>query len=228
MSSSMSRLIWDNSMLSLKSSDKSLPFNPISKTPFLKNKEYAWNLQGRSCRSLQYLINKPMNQQTMFVIRSNVNPPPAGVPDPSGPPSGSLRNWIVGIVLTFVLPFFTHKWGSFLLLKNKIDKKIETTEHVVKGIEKVAERVDKVIDSITDDLPEESKLKKALVFVDEIAEGVAKTAHVADTIINKVEEAEDKLDSFIHQENQKGEETAQKAKDKESQEITAQDQENDK
>ncbi|KVH98521.1 hypothetical protein Ccrd_023260 [Cynara cardunculus var. scolymus] len=200
MSSSMSRLIWDNSMLSLKSSDKSLPFNPISKTPFLKNKEYAWNLQGRSCRSLQYLINKPMNQQTMFVIRSNVNPPPAGVPDPSGPPSGSLSNS-----------------DEFV---DKIDKKIETTEHVVKGIEKVAERVDKVIDSITDDLPEESKLKKALVFVDEIAEGVAKTAHV--------EEAEDKLDSFIHQENQKGEETAQKAKDKESQEITAQDQENDK
>ncbi|KAJ9560420.1 hypothetical protein OSB04_005580 [Centaurea solstitialis] len=173
----MASFSWANSMLSLKSSDnnRSLVFNPISKASFLKNKDSAWNLHGRSCRSLQM----------KFLIRSNVNPPPEA-PNPSGSPSGSLRNWIVGLVLTFVLPFFTHKWGSFLLLKNKIETKVETTEHVVKAIENVAERVDKVIDSITDDLPEDSKLKKALEFVDEIAEGVAKTAHVADDIIIKV------------------------------------------
>ncbi|KAJ9560467.1 hypothetical protein OSB04_005627 [Centaurea solstitialis] len=219
----MASFIWANSMLSLKSSDnnRSLVFNPISKASFLKNKNSAWNLHGRSCRSLQM----------KFLIRSNVNPPPEA-PNPSGSPSGSLRNWIVGLVLTFVLPFFTHKWGSFLLLKNKIETKVETkvetTEHVVKAIENVAERVDKVIDSITDDLPEDSKLKKALEFVDEIAEGVAKTAHVADDIIIKVEEAEGKLDSLIQHENEKREETAEDAKNKEGQEITAQDQENDK
>ncbi|KAI3685259.1 hypothetical protein L6452_34498 [Arctium lappa] len=219
----MSRFIWANSILSLKSPDKSLPFNPISRKSFLKNKDSAWNLHGRSCKSLQSL--RSMDQlQTMFVIRSNVNPPPEA-PNPSGSPSGSLRSWIVGLVLTFVLPFFTHKWGSFLLLKNKIEIKLETTEHVVKGIENAAERVDKVIDSITDDLPEDSKLKKALVFVDEIAEGVAKTAHVADDIINKVEEAEGKLNSLIdHHEYRKREEIAQEAKSKDGQEITAQEQ----
>ncbi|PWA56973.1 hypothetical protein CTI12_AA418160 [Artemisia annua] len=68
---------------------------------------------------------------------------------------------------------------------SKFDQKIETTEHVVKAIENVAERVDKVIDSITDDLPD-SNLKKALEHLDEIAEGVAKSAHAADDIIIKV------------------------------------------
>jgi hypothetical protein len=55
----------------------------------------------------------------------------------------------------------------------------------VKAIGNVAERVDKVIDSITDDLPD-SKLKEALEHLDEIAEEVAKSAHVADDIIIKV------------------------------------------
>ncbi|MFS7913063.1 hypothetical protein Hanom_Chr02g00137291 [Helianthus anomalus] len=60
------------------------------------------------------------------------------------------------------------------------------TEQVVKTIENIAEKADKVIDSITDNLPKDSELKKKLEFVDEIVEGVAKGAHVADKFINQV------------------------------------------
>ncbi|KAI7743747.1 hypothetical protein M8C21_007761 [Ambrosia artemisiifolia] len=155
-----------------------------SKTPFLKNKEYAWNLLGKSCKNSSMWKNQ---RTTTFVTHSNINPPPEAAPLPSGSPSGSLRNWIVGIVLTFVLPFITHKWGPLLLLKT-----------------------DKVIDSITDNLPKGSQLKKNLEFVDEIVEGVAKSAHVADKFINEVEEAEDKLESLITHENSKGDKVDKK------------------
>ncbi|KAI3806722.1 hypothetical protein L1987_22636 [Smallanthus sonchifolius] len=224
MSSSISRFTGSDFMLSLKPNDEPRFFKSVSETPFLKNKEYAWNLLGISCRNLSMSKNP---QTTTFVRHSSVNPPPEA-PVPSGSPYGSLRNWIVGIVLTLILPFFTHKWGSLLLLKNKVDKKIETTEHVVKTVENVAERVDKVIDSITDDLPEDSKLKKGLEFVDEIAEGIAKGAHVADKTINKVEEAEDKLESLITHENSKGDEIPHEEEDKEDQEITEQKRKSDK
>ncbi|KAJ9560423.1 hypothetical protein OSB04_005583 [Centaurea solstitialis] len=49
-----------------------------------------------------------------------------------------------------------------------------------------------------------------------------------DMEMEQVEEAEGKLDSLIQHENEKREETAEDAKNKEGQEITAQDQENDK
>ncbi|XP_076924139.1 uncharacterized protein LOC143586482 [Bidens hawaiensis] len=195
-----SRFIRADFMSSLKPNNEPMLIKPLSKTGSLKNKEHAWNLLDKSFINLN-MSKTP--QTTKFVRHSNVNPPPEA-PLPSGSPSGSLRNWIVGMVLTFVLPFFTHKWGSLLLPKNKVDQKIETTEHVVKIVEHAAERADKVLDSITEDLPKDSQLKKALEFVDEIAEGVAKSAHVADEIINKVEEAEDKPESFVTHENSKG------------------------
>nr|XP_043638545.1 uncharacterized protein LOC122609581 [Erigeron canadensis] len=228
MSSTISRFIWVDAMLSPnKTTDKSLLLKPMLRKPFLKNKEVARNLHGNSLRSLHYLSMSSMNMHTSNFVRqsNNISPPPEA-PLPSGSPSGSLRNWIVGMVLTFILPFFTHKWGSLLLLKNKVDKNIETTEHVVKDIESVAERVDKVLDSITDDLPNDSKLKKALVALDEIVEGVAKGAHVADDIIIKVEEAKGKIESLIEKENSKRVEIHQVDEDKEDQEITTQE-END-
>ncbi|KAI3785036.1 hypothetical protein L1987_44145 [Smallanthus sonchifolius] len=144
-------------------------------------------------RSLQY---DPMIPPRSFVIRNNITPPP-GVPLPSGPPSGSMRNWIVGIVLTFVLPFCTHKWGPLLVLRNKVDNVVNTAEYIMETIEAVAEKVDNVIDNITDDLPEDSELRKRLEAIDVVVEGVAKNAHIANDIIDKVEEVEDKLESLI-------------------------------
>ena len=46
--------------------------------------------------------------------------------------------------------------------------------------------------------------------------------------MEQVEEAEGKLDSLIHHQNRKGEETAEEAKNKQGQEIAPHDQENDK
>ncbi|KAL7615970.1 hypothetical protein Lser_V15G00077 [Lactuca serriola] len=219
MSSTISRFSGAIPKSSSKPINQSVFLNPIPKTYFLKNKKSAWSLHGRSCRSLQYLSMSINLQTATFVRQSNANPPPEP-PLPSGSPSGSLRNWVVGLVLTFILPFFTHKWGSWLLYKNQVDQKLERTEQVVKTVESVAVKLDKFIDGITDNLPEGNKLRKALEFADEIAEGVAKTAHVADDIINKVEEAEDKLESLIHQENSKEEKEI--PQDKEDHEITSQ------
>ncbi|KAK1413044.1 hypothetical protein QVD17_34757 [Tagetes erecta] len=214
MSSSFSRFMGADFVSSLKPNDEFGFFKPVSKTLFFKNKEYAWMLFGNSCKNLSMLKTL---QTTTFMRHSNVNPPPEA-PLPSGSPSGSLRNWIVGMVLTFILPFITHKCGSWLLLKNKVDKKIETTEHVVKTIENVAEKADEVLDNITANLPNDSQLKKALEYVDEIAEGVAKGAHVADDIINKVEEAEDKLESLIAHKKSNGDELPMENEDKVDQE----------
>nr|GEU71850.1 ribonuclease H-like domain-containing protein [Tanacetum cinerariifolium] len=177
----------------------SYALNPKSNALFVKSKDITLcNVRGFINRNLQYDPMFTISRKN-FVVRSNITPPP-GVPLPSGPPSGSMRNWVVGIVLTFVLPFFTHKWGPLLLLKNKVDTVVNTAEYVVETLESVATKVDNVIDRITDDLPVDSKLRKSMVALDELVEGVAKAAHIADDIIDKVEEVEDKLESLILEE----------------------------
>ncbi|XP_023763624.1 uncharacterized protein LOC111912117 [Lactuca sativa] len=163
----------------------------ISKTKYLA----SCSVHGLNSRNFQY-HPRLMIARRKFVVYSNITPLP-GVPLPSGSPSGSMESWVMCIVLTFVLPFITHKWGPLIALKNRVDTAVDMAEHIAEVMEDVAGKVDKVIDSITDDLPEDSKLRKRLEAIDELIEGVAMSAHIANDIIDKVEEAEDKLESLI-------------------------------
>ncbi|KAI3508820.1 hypothetical protein L1887_23837 [Cichorium endivia] len=197
MSLCISRLI-GASLISTRPSltSTSLAVNPTSHVSTSKNKDLAsCGVHGYSSRNLQY-DPALMIARRNFAVQSNITPPP-GAPLPSGSPPGSMKSWVLCIVLTFVLPFCTHKWGPLLQLKNKVDTVVQTAEHIIEAIEGVAGKVDKVIDDITDDLPENSKLRKQLEAVDELVEGVAKSAHIANDIIDKVEEAEEKLESLI-------------------------------
>ncbi|KAL4556465.1 hypothetical protein LXL04_039119 [Taraxacum kok-saghyz] len=168
------------------------PSRTISHAGISKSKsKYLASFQGFNIRGLQYQP-KLMIARRNFAVCSNITPPP-GVPLPSG----SMKSWVLGIVLTFVLPFITHKWGPLIALKNKVDTAVNMAENIVEVIEDVAGKVDKVIDNITDDLPVDSKLRKELEAIDGIVEGLAKSAHIVNDIIEKVEEAEDKLESLI-------------------------------
>ncbi|EPS72287.1 hypothetical protein M569_02473, partial [Genlisea aurea] len=110
-------------------------------------------------------------------------------PLPSGPPSSSNSTWILGLIITFVLPFVTHKWGSLLVYKNRIDTVVQAVEDVVETVEKVAEGVEKVAEGIAGDLPD-GKLKEIVKAVEVVAEGTAKTADCVDSVIDKVQEVE--------------------------------------
>ncbi|GKE65608.1 hypothetical protein Tco_1519769 [Tanacetum coccineum] len=168
MLSTLSRFIDASTMLKTPSkSSTSLAFNPTSRlASFLRSKDLeSYNFYSSSARSLQYNLAQPK-----FVVRNNISP--RGAPYPSG----SLTNWIVGIVLTCVLPFITHK----------VDTMMETTEHVTETIEAMAKGADEIIDEITDGLPKNSKLKERMEAIDDMIEEVAKGAHIANEIIDKV------------------------------------------
>ncbi|GJY19570.1 hypothetical protein Tco_0391061 [Tanacetum coccineum] len=204
MLSILSRFIDASTMLKTPSKSSTyLAFNPTFRhASFLRNKDLdSYIFYSSSARCLQYNLAQPR-----FVVRNNISPP--GAPDPSG----SLTNWIVGIVLTCVLPFITHKWGSLALLKNKVDTMMETTEHVMETIEAMANGADEIIDEITDNLPD-SKLKERMEAIDDMIEDLAKGAHIANEIIDKVEETEHKVESLIHEDVKKEEISIQVVQD---------------
>ncbi|KAL0323292.1 UNVERIFIED_CONTAM: hypothetical protein Sangu_1948500 [Sesamum angustifolium] len=122
---------------------------------------------------------------------------PTGAPPPSDPPFNFLK-WIVGVALSIVLPFLTHnKWGSLLKLKNEVDTAVETIEVIVDAVEKVAEEVEKAAEHIANDLPEGGTLKKAVDFVESVAEVTSKEAHLVGDFIDKVQEAEEKVEACV-------------------------------
>ncbi|XVF64838.1 hypothetical protein PTKIN_Ptkin09bG0198600 [Pterospermum kingtungense] len=114
--------------------------------------------------------------------------------------------WALGTVISVFLPFTTSKWGPLLKLKNDADKVLETAEQISDVVEEVAEKVEKIADDIGDQLPEGGKLKATLELVEDIAEQTAKEARLAGDLVDKVQDMEDKLESFMESVDAKGNE----------------------
>ncbi|XVF64839.1 hypothetical protein PTKIN_Ptkin09bG0198700 [Pterospermum kingtungense] len=126
------------------------------------------------------------------------------IPSNPAPGSGSWKPWILGFLMSMILPFWRGKWRPLLKLKEEVETVIDTVEAVTDIVEKVAEQVEKVADDIGDHLPE-GRLKYALEFVEDIAEDTADGARLAGDFIDKVEdmveEVEEKVESFIEPES---------------------------
>ncbi|XP_019174160.1 PREDICTED: uncharacterized protein LOC109169725 [Ipomoea nil] len=144
--------------------------------------------------SLPVLGTSNAKSKRNYIVCNNGGQP--GVPSPSGPPSNSLKGWIVGIILSILLPSFRGKLGPWMQLKNTVDSLVETVEDIADGIEKVAEVVDKAVEEIVDDLPE-GKLKDAAKFVENMAEKIDKSAEKLGDMIDKAQEIEDKVEEKL-------------------------------
>ncbi|KAI3464479.1 hypothetical protein Pfo_021142 [Paulownia fortunei] len=167
---------------------RALSWNPISKLSVSKCKDEI-GFWGNKTR-VQFDSKTKRNS---FSVYANSVP---GAPLPSGPPPSNSMSWILGLVVSFLLPFFTNKWGPLWVIKNRIETAVETVEHIVEAVEKVAEEVDKIAEDIADDLPQ-GKLKNLVEFVEDMAEKTAKTADCLDNIIDKVQEAEDQVEDIV-------------------------------
>ncbi|CAI9755857.1 unnamed protein product [Fraxinus pennsylvanica] len=160
------------------------------------------------CLNNTSLVAKSGKIKRIWVVRSSVEP---GPPTPSGPPFDPL-NWILGIIISVVIPFIGQKWAP---VKNKIDAALNKVEYVVEAVEKVAGKVEKVAEDIADDLPAGGELRKVVDFVERVAERVAKDAGLMDDFIDEVQEKEEKLESLVQSlEEKEREEEKEKEKDK--------------
>ncbi|KAL2538581.1 uncharacterized protein Fot_19972 [Forsythia ovata] len=179
-----------------------LTWNPISKLGISKKEDQScfWsNSLGQSNNIIK----------RNFVVYASSVP---GAPLPSDPSSNSIRSWILGMVVSIVLPFFTHKWGPLWVLKNRIENAVQTVENVVEVVEKMAEEVEKIAEDIVEDLPE-GQLKNIAHFVEEIADKTAKNADSLGDLIDKVQEAEEKVECIVESINDEAKKSPTKATD---------------
>ncbi|OMP01284.1 hypothetical protein COLO4_11997 [Corchorus olitorius] len=112
-------------------------------------------------------------------------------------PGSNWQLWVLGTIVSVVLPFTTSKWGPLLKIKNEAEKMLQTAEDIAEKVEEVAEKVEKMADELEEQLPKDGKLYAALEMVEDIAKETAKTAHRADDLIDKVQEMEEKVEDFM-------------------------------
>lgn len=125
----------------------------------------------------------------------NFQPPEEpGLPKPASP---AWKNWMVGLVLSIILPSFRHKWGPLMVLRGKVNETIETLETVTEVAEELAEVVEKVADEVGDKLPDDTKLKDAMESVENLAKTAVKEAKVAEQLIHQVEGLEKDMENRL-------------------------------
>ncbi|KAL1821801.1 uncharacterized protein LOC108216827 [Daucus carota subsp. sativus] len=188
-------------------------FNPISETWIRRNGDKSSCITNRNIRYSVWQHDVKLKRN--FVVCSNGVPPESSASSgglPGGIP-GSWKSWLLGIVVTVIIPLMTNKWGAILTWTKKIESAVQTVEDMVEAVEEIAEKVDKFTENIADDLPE-GKLKETLEKIENVAERVAQDADRLDDMIDKVQEAEDKLEAYIEEEQNKS--AAKKEQEKKS------------
>ncbi|KAK9163899.1 hypothetical protein Syun_004801 [Stephania yunnanensis] len=163
------------------------------------------NKHGLLCFSRNqrlYLFNtNPRRPNTIIKMDlnavENLIPGSPAAPLPSGSPFPGWLNWTLLTIIPLLLPIFKNKWAPLLAFKKQVETAIETVETISEVIEEVAVGVDKIADEVAESLPDGSKLKEIVCKLDEVAEGVIKTADFTQDIINKVEEAGDALETQL-------------------------------
>ncbi|KAL1543748.1 hypothetical protein AAHA92_20685 [Salvia divinorum] len=128
-----------------------------------------------------------------FIVRNVIQP---GAPPPSELHFNFIK-WILGVAITVVLPFFSSKWTSLLKIKNEVEMAVEIAEEIVEAVEKVAEGVEKAAEQLAEELPEGGGLRKAVDFVEHVAEIANKDAHKLGDFIDKVQEVEEKVEDYV-------------------------------
>lgn len=74
----------------------------------------------------------------------------------------------------------------YIWYSGEVDTAVEAIEEIVDAVGKVAEGVEKVAEDIAEDLPEGGRLRKAVDFVEHVAERANTDAHLVVGFIDKV------------------------------------------
>ncbi|CAD5191395.1 unnamed protein product [Musa acuminata subsp. malaccensis] len=117
-------------------------------------------------------------------------------PPPRSPLSTWAR-WVLGSMLTLILPFWEKKWRTLLRIEGEVEMVTDAVEEVFEVVEKVATVVEKVSSEVAERLPEEGKLKDAVLSVEHVSREAAEDAHLAKDIIHKLDEVKQEVELIL-------------------------------
>lgn len=143
-------------------------------------------------------------------------------PPPPPPPRFNFpvwARWVLGSVLTFIIPIWKQKWTQIRRIEAEAEMVVEGVEIAAEAVEKVATAVEKESADVAAKLPDDSKWKEAASLVERFSEEAAKDARLMGDVLHKVEALKDdatNLEKFVepivHKITEKGREEGTKSK----------------
>ncbi|KAL3843777.1 hypothetical protein ACJIZ3_001180 [Penstemon smallii] len=104
--------------------------------------------------------------------------------------------WLLGSVLSLLLPFWKSNRDNLLILEGKAEMVVKDVKEVAEVIEKVATTTDEVLKEVENQLPDNCKLKEAAQVMEHISTVAAQDARLLENIIHKVGEVKQDLEEL--------------------------------
>ncbi|KAL2936809.1 Suppressor of lethality of KEX2 GAS1 double null mutant protein 1 [Bienertia sinuspersici] len=122
--------------------------------------------------------------------------PPSPTPRP--PPAGRLPwfKMLLGSMFSLLLAFWAPKWTTLLKIGGEAELVLKEVEQAAEVVEKVGTVVEKISEEVADQLPNDNKIKEAVLVAEHISQEAVKDAHIAEEIIHKVERVKQDLEDI--------------------------------
>ncbi|CAL5213605.1 unnamed protein product [Lathyrus oleraceus] len=150
----------------------------------------SWMMQP----SIQFFSTKRNTITNANRLKNDEVPPEA--PDSKIFAFSSWVKWVLCSLFSFMIPFWRQKWGKLQRIEEEAELVIEEVEKVAEVIEKVAEEAEKLSEDIAKKLPEDAKLKKAALVVENLSKQVAHDAEITEEFIHKIEEVANDIEDL--------------------------------
>ncbi|KAI3445764.1 hypothetical protein Pfo_002429 [Paulownia fortunei] len=108
----------------------------------------------------------------------------------------SMVKWLLGSLLSMLVPFWKNKWDNLLTLEGKAEKVVEEVEVVAEVVEKVATTADKALAEMANQLPDNSELKEAAQVMEHVSSIAAQDAQLIENVIQKVGDVKQDLEDL--------------------------------
>ncbi|XP_077224905.1 uncharacterized protein LOC143858154 [Tasmannia lanceolata] len=184
--------------MSIIRSVASYTFHRLDRLPQCGSQANILSRNGKTFRSLNcycFLTNQGMNSSTgehggRSKLNANMeNKLQPAAPNPPKPGFPLWARWVLGSILSLFLM-------KILKIESEVENVAEMIENAAEVVEKVAEVVEKVSSEVADKLPDDGKLKDAVLLVERVSNEAAKDAQTTIDFIHKVDELKQEVETL--------------------------------
>ncbi|OAY45151.1 uncharacterized protein LOC110619738 [Manihot esculenta] len=148
-------------------------------------------------RGLQMMISPASGGGTrrnlhthMVKVKDDMVSPPPVPPVPNHRRINFVKwaKWVLGSLLSFILPFWKPKWEKLKIIQEEVEIIEEEIETAATVVQKVATMAENVSAEMAEKLPENGKLKETAMLIEKVSKATADDAQLTRDFIHKVDE----------------------------------------
>ncbi|KAJ9174918.1 hypothetical protein P3X46_013513 [Hevea brasiliensis] len=150
---------------------------------------HGYSMDQRGLKMMMITTNgATRNLDTNMVkVKDDMGKAPVPPVDPPRANYASWAKWMLGSMLSLILPFWKEKWEKLKMIEGEAEIVGEEVESVAAVVQKAATMAENISAEVAEKLPENGKLKETAVLIERVSKATAHDAQLTRDFIHKVD-----------------------------------------